>query len=299
MRKHSALLLLLFLGMPCFAQTAVVDSGTAGEYRFSERRKDVKPSELKVLTIDGEKVYDVEVFKGDRTMYLVSLGFLNTAPVKKGDVMLAKIQLRTLRAQQETGESAVNIYFQEAESPYSKSFSQAIGNTGGEWTEFNVPFKAHMDLAPGKAVLEIGLASLSQHVQIKGLQILDYGKDKDIKSLPRTRFTYAGREADAQWRKDALKRIEEIRTAPVQVNVKNARGKAVKGAQVRIQMTQSDFIWGSAVNAPRMFHGTRPDSMYIKVLKEFFNTAIIANGFKVGGWYWDNDRKESTLRSFN
>lgn len=299
MRKISALLLLLALSVPALAQTAVIDSGTAQSYRFSDRRKDVKPSELKVLTVDGEKVYDVEVFKGDRTMYLVSLGFLNTAPVKKGDVMLAKIQLRTLRAQQETGESAVNIYFQEANSPYSKSFSQAIGNTGGEWTEFNVPFKAHMDLAPGKAVLEIGLASLSQHVQIKGLQIIDYGKDKDIKELPMTRFTYPGREADAQWRKDALKRIEEIRTAPVQVNVKNAKGKAVKGAQIHVQMTKSDFIWGSAVNAPRMFHGSKPDSMYVTVLKQFFNTAIIANGFKVGGWYWDNDRKESTLRSFN
>ena len=102
---------------PIYSQQLVVDSGTAGTYAFSDRRTNVKPAEIKVVTQDGEKVYDVEVFQADRTHYMVSLGFLNTAPVKKGDTMLARIRLRTFYARQETGESAVTIYFQESRSP--------------------------------------------------------------------------------------------------------------------------------------------------------------------------------------
>ena len=273
----------LMMAAPAFSQRVVVDSGSADTYAFRDRRENVKPAEIKVLTLDGEKVYDVEVFQSDRTHYMVSLGFLNTAPVKKGDTMLAKIRLRTFYARQETGESAVTIYFQESSSPYSKSFSTQIGS-GPEWREFDIPFKAHRDFAPGEAVVELGLASLSQHIQIAGVQILDYGPDKPLSELPMTRFTYAGREEGAPWRAEALKRIEEIRTAPVTVTVKDAKGRAVKGADVHIRMTRSDFLWGSAVNAPRMFQGGKPDSMYVSVLKEFFNTAILGNGLKAGGW---------------
>ena len=288
----------LMMAAPAFSQRAVVDSGSADTYAFRDRRENVKPSEIKVLTQNGEKVYDVEVFQADRTHYMVSLGFLNTAPVKKGDTMLARIRLRTFYARQETGESAVTIYFQESSAPYSKSFSTAIGS-GPEWRDFDIPFKAHQDFAPGEAVVELGLASLSQHIQIAGVQILDYGPDKPLSELPMTRFTYAGREENAPWRAEALKRIEENRTAPVTETVKDAKGKALKGADVHIRMTRSDFLWGSAVNAPRMFQGGKPDSMYVSVLKEFFNTAILGNGLKAGGWYWDDNRKESSLRTFN
>lgn len=297
MRRYIIALFLLSLALPVFAQETVLDSGTAQSYRFGDRRMDVKPARLQELELDGERVYDVEVFKSDRTSYMVTLGFLSTAPVKKGDVMLAQIELRTLSAQQETGESSVNIYFQEAESPYSKSFTSQIGSDS-EWTQFNVPFRAHMDMAPGTAVLELALASLVQHIQIKGIRILNYGPDKDIDSLPKTRFTYPGREKDAAWRQEALKRIQEIRTAPVQVNVKNARGKAVKGAKVRVKMLRSDFIWGTAVSGLKMFHGQELDSVYAGKLAEFFNTAILGNGLKAGGWFEQN-RKESTLRTFN
>ena len=288
----------LMMTVPAFSQRAVVDSGSADTYAFRDRRENVKPAEIKVLTQDGEKVYDVEVFQSDRTHYMVSLGFLNTAPVKKGDTMLAKIRLRTLYARQETGESPVTIYFHESSSPYSKSFSTAIG-AGPEWRDFDIPFKAHQDFAPGEAVVELGLAALSQHIQVAGVQILDYGPDKPLSELPMTRFTYAGREEHAPWRAEALTRIEEIRTAPVTVTVKDAKGRARKGADVHIRMTRSDFLWGSAVNAPRMFQGGKPDSMYVSVLQEFFNTAILGNGLKAGGWYWDDIRKESCLRTFN
>ena len=288
----------LILAVPAFPQNAVVDSDSADAYAFQDRREQVKPAEIKVFTEDGEKVYDVEVFQADRTHYMVSLGFLNTAPVKKGDTMLAKIRLRTIYARQETGESAVTLYFQESRSPYSKSFSSQIGS-GSEWRDFDIPFKAHQDFAPGEAVVELGLAALSQHIQVAGVQILDYGPDKPLSELPMTRFTYAGREENAPWRAEALKRIEEIRTAPVTVTVKDAKGRAIKGADVHIRMTRSDFLWGSAVNAPRMFQGGKPDSMYVSVLQEFFNTAILGNGLKAGGWYWDDNRKESSLRTFN
>lgn len=281
---------------PVWAQTVIFSSSEGQAARFRDDRQDVRKSTLATFEEDGETVYDVEVFKGDRSQYAVTLGFRTSAPVRKGDVMLATMKMKTLRAQQETGESAVYLYFQEASSPYSKSFIMQLGSDT-DWTTFNIPFKAHRDFAPGEAAVEMALGSLSQHVLIKELKVLDYGPDMDIASLPQTRFTYPGREEDAAWRKEALERIEKIRTAPVRVLVRDARGKAVKGAVVNVKMVRSDFVWGTAISGTKMFHGQKLDSVYAGKLSEYFNTAILGNGLKAGGWF-EPSRKESTLRTF-
>ena len=116
--------------------------------------------------------------------------------------------------------------------------------------------------------------------------------------LPVTRFSYAGREADALWRQKALQRIEEIRTAPLTIQVVNAAGKPVKGAVVEALMQQSDFLWGTAVNESALSGEGAENDLYRKHLKELFNTAVIENGMKAGGWAWDINRKANTLRSF-
>lgn len=287
---------LLALWVPGWAQTVVFSSSGAPAATFRDSRQDVRPSVLRTVEEDGETVYDIEVFKGDRSQYAVTLGFRTTAAVRKGDVLLATLKMKTLRAQQETGESAIYLYFQEAVSPYSKSFINQLGSDS-EWTTFNIPFRAHRDFAPGEAAVEMALGSLSQHVLVKEIRVTDYGQDQDIATLPQTRFTYPGREADAPWRQEALQRIERIRTAPVQVTVTDARGKAVKGALVNVKMVRSRFVWGTAISGTRLFQGQKLDSVYAGKLAEYFNTAILGNGLKAGGWF-EAHRKESTLRTF-
>ena len=45
-------------------------------------------------------------------------------------------------------------------------------------------------------------------------------------------------QSDAQWRKDALKRIEQVRKGDMAIVVKDATGNAVKDATVKIKQTK-------------------------------------------------------------
>ncbi len=268
------------------------------EYRFRDARKGVKPSECTLLKAeDGMPLYDLEVFQGDRSQYSVALNFLTTAPVKKGDVLLARLTMRTLFARQETQECAVYFMFQEASSPWTKSVNTQLC-CGKDWKTYDIPFVAHMDIPAGKASVELALGSLAQHVQVTGLEVLNYGHAVTLAQLPVTTFTYYGREADAAWRQEALARIEQIRTAPIRIEVRDSKGRPAKGAEVRVSMERSDFIWGTAVNEGALASEDSLSLVYKDKLKEYFNTAIIENGFKAGGWFWEDSRKRNTLTAF-
>lgn len=79
----------------------------------------------------------------------------------------------------------------------------------------------------------------------------------------------------------------------------DAEGKPVKGAKVEVSLQQSEFIWGTAVKESLLAKNDVESQTYKKHLKEFFNTAVIENGFKAGGWAWDEKRKMNTLLSFD
>lgn len=269
------------------------------KYSKSDSFFEEKPTKFFLKRGDaGKPVYEVNVPCGSQSQYSVTMHWESTGSVQKGDVLLACITMRTLSAQQESGESVVYYYFQEATGGHNKSFITQIGSVES-WKTFFIPFVAHKDMAIGKAQIGLAYGALAQHVEISGIEVLNFGKDICIDELPETRFSYMGRETNAQWRKDALKRINEIRTAPLVVKVTDSQGRPVKGADVEVRLKQSDFIWGTAIDE-FMLAGTDSNSqIYKKHLKELFNTAVISNGFKAGGWAWDVKRKMNTLLSFD
>lgn len=268
-------------------------------YVVRDSRTGVKPTESSVITDEqGRPVYDINVQTGDRSQYTVAAQFYTTAPVKKGDVCLARITMRTLFAHQETAECAIYFMFQQSTSPWTKSINTQL-SCGPEWTTYDLPFVAAIDYPAGKeTAIELALGSLAQHIQVTGMEVLNFKDKVAVGELPQTRFTYFGREEGAQWRNEALARIEEIRTAPINVKVKDSKGRPVKGAEVKVQMQKADFIWGTAVKESALASDDSLSLIYKDVLKRYFNTAIIENGFKGGGWYWEDSRKCNTLVAF-
>lgn len=263
-----------------------------------DNRNIEKKAEYAILKDEqGEPVYDINVHVGDKSQYAVSAQFYTTGDIRKGDVLHARITMRTLFAHQETSECAVYFMLQQAASPWTKSVNTQLC-CGSEWTTYNIPFRAVIDHPVGETVVDLASGALSQHIQIKDIEIFNYGDKVSVEDLPQTRFTYYGREEDAQWRKDALARIEEIRTAPVNVTVLDSKGRPVKGAEVKVQMQKADFIWGTAVKESALASDDSLSLIYKDVLKRYFNTAVIENGFKAGGWFWEDSRKCNTLVAF-
>lgn len=247
---------------------------------------------------DNKPVYEVNVPRSSQSQYSVTMHWNSTGSVKKGDVLLACITMRTLSARQESGESVVYYYFQKASGGYDKSFITQIGSVES-WKTFFIPFVAHVDMPAGDAQIGLAYGALAQNVEISGIEILNFGKNVSLSELPETRFSYMGRESDAQWRKEALKRIEEIRTAPLTVKVIDSKGKPVKNAKVEIKMDKSDFIWGTAISESLVAGNDSNSQTYKSFLKELFNTAVISNGLKAGGWAWNVERKMNTLLAFD
>ncbi len=273
-------------------------SNDGGRYAFQDNRTDVKASECRrVKTEDGREVFEIEVFADGKSTYDAELGIRSISEVKQGDIMLARVTLRTIYARQETGESAIHVYFQRSTAPYEKSLKTQLA-TDKAWKTFELPFVAKNDLATGEAMISLALGTLRQKVQIAHVEVLNFHRNCTYADLPITRFTYSGREADATWRKEALARIEQLRTAPLMVQVVDEKGHALKGAEVEVRMSKSAFVWGTSV-CESMLGGEESESdTYKQHLKQLFNTATIENGLKAAGWYWTDERKVQTLRAF-
>ncbi len=200
-------------------------------------------------------------------------------PVKKGDVLHARLNARCIKSM--SGTAALGVVFEMSQEPWDKSldFQHSVGS---EWKVIDIPFVARRDFAAGEAHLCIRVGYANQTMQIGGIQLLNYGQGFDRSLLPLTQITYGGREASAPWRKAAAERIETIRKANLKVTVKDPAGKPIPAAQVHIALLRHEFAWGTGLDARPML-GSSPDDMkYREMLKTYFNHVVIGDALK-----WD------------
>ncbi len=252
-------------------------------YSFKDANESANPSNFKVGKIKGSAVFSVEVLKVLPSHYGVQVSWKSTNAIKKGDVMLARFAMRSIYAKQESGEAVVNFYLQQAQQPFEKSVILPLG-ANPEWKEYNIPFIALNDMQAGAAAVCFSFGALVQKVEITNIEVLNFEQRATLKQLPETKFTYAGREKDATWREDALKRIEKIRKAPLVIEVVDASGKHVKDATVNAKLIELDFMFGTAVGANMICKDNPNQEIYQRNLKELFNSAVIDNGLKWPSW---------------
>lgn len=102
---------------------------------------------------------------------------------------------------------------------------------------------------------------------------------------------YPGAEPDAPWRTQAATQIANLRMAPLQVNVTDAWGNPISGAQVSVQMREHEFGFGSAVQAKRLRNSHPSHDAYKQKVAELFNLATIENNLKWPPWEgeWGGD----------
>ena len=95
---------------------------------------------------------------------------------------------------------------------------------------------------------------------------------------------YAGREADAAWRKAALERIEKIRKGDLKVTVTDAAGSPLAGAAVSVKMQRQAYAFGSAVAAKSLLARTPDSEQYRDHVKRLFNRVVLENDLKWPEW---------------
>ncbi len=274
---------------------SLMPSDPATTFKFTDtiNTKD-KPASFRAAgMLNGKPLFRADNPKGSINQYGTVVRWTNSKPLRKGDAVLITFSARALKARQESGEAEGLLFFQPVTRAGDERDVVQAFSVGPDWTAINTPFTASRDYAPGEAGINIAFSNLEQTIEFANLDVLNFETRLAASALPVTKFTYIGREPNAAWRKEALKRIEAIRTAPLTVRVVDANGKPVRGAKVNVTMTQPAFLWGSEVSAEQLVDKSPNGDRYREHVKSLFDTAVIGNGLKWPRWIQPRYRANS------
>jgi len=223
--------------------------------------------------------------------------FATAVPIEKNDVLLMRFFARTVATPNERGNGRVRAIFEERKAPHTKSLNHEFELTR-EWQEYYVPFIAEAHYAAGTASAGFHLGLDLQTVEFADFHVLSFGKTVTVNQLPRMRITYPGMEPDAQWRKDALQRIETLRKKELVVHVVDAQGKPVSNATIIVRQTRQAFGWGSAVTAANILRKDSAGERYREIISNCFSRVVFENDLKWSGWE-NRQRQQMVLDAAN
>jgi endo-1,4-beta-xylanase len=263
-------------------------------YRFHDRSTTGTPATVAAVDIPAMGT----VLRGtnpnrDQKHFQAEISWGSAVSIQEGDVLLARFSARALTARQESGEGAVEFYVQEAREPHARSIQLGFAPSA-DWAVFEIPFTAGRDYAPGEATVAFSFGHLAQAFELAGVELLNFQNRIPLAQLPRTRFTYAGRSADAAWRAEALERIERLRTATLEVRVVGADGGPIAGASIQADLVRPAFLFGSAVHSGMIAQDTPEAERYRQTILELFDSVTIENGLKWRGWVGESARPDET-----
>jgi len=221
--------------------------------------------------------------------------------VKKGDTALLRFFVRNIASADETGAGQVRVAVQQAGPNYQKSLENTV-TMGAAWQEYLMPFTFADDYGPGAVELTFGFGFKRETLELGGIELLHYGRRVALAALPKTRFTYAGREPDAAWRREALARIEQVRKSEFLIEVRDAAGQPAAGATIRVEQRRSAFQFGSALQFARLVQDSPDNRVYREKVLTLFNAASPENDLKWPVWNgewegpYDRDQSLAALR---
>jgi len=189
--------------------------------------------------------------------------------VNKDDVMLLAFRMRTISTDAENGMGKVQVQIEHPETYKKALFEYALA--GKEWTVIYLPFTG----VENATSIGIRGGFAKQTVDLGGIEIINLGPDYNMSKLPKTTAFSPNLEPDAQWRKEANKRIEEIRKGDFSVIVKDKDGNVIPNAEVEFDMFEHEFQFGNAVSGK--IHN---DPTYIEKHEGLFNAAVIEHQLK-------------------
>lgn len=205
--------------------------------------------------------------------------------VDKDEVLLFRFKARHVGEPTETGGAVLRILFEKGSAPYSKSLSRDV-EVEEKWTEFSFPFKSVDAYEAGEAKVGFQLGFQIQSLEIADWTLESFGKEADLQNLPQSKMSYAGREENATWRKEAEKRIDEIRKGDITIHVCDAEGNPVENAEVELKMLRHAFPWGTAVTTKLLLQQDEDGNRYREIVEKYFNRVAFENDMK---WYLWND----------
>lgn len=200
----------------------------------------------------------------------------------EGDTLLVSFDIRV-------PESSNNKHFAQIQLQESKSgkFNKILWEylfITNEWQRFYFPITAQADYTdmgfrPGmyKGVVEVknfSVVNLKDSCTMGELRHLKYGDYY---------------QKDAQWRKDALDRIEKYKKGDFKVIVKDANGNVIPDANVEFDMFESEYLFGTVISGIDWSKNLRTN------FGKYFNTGVHEGSLKWGPYVENPESSRKTL----
>lgn len=207
-------------------------------------------------------------------------------PVHKGDVLWISFRARCLESKRETGEAFVEVRFDQlvAGKYVWPPYLERGVSIGHEWTQTSIPFVMNKDVSPSDVRFVIKFDTYPQRFEISSVTFINCGADVNLADLPRTIIHYGGDAPAAPWRKAAADRIEKYRKGDLSIEVVNAAGKPLPGAEVNVVMKRIAFNWGTATSSQRLLDSSNDSKIYRDTLLKYFNQVVLENEIKSKNW---------------
>lgn len=227
--------------------------------------------------------------KGYAMQYAIGL----TEGIAKKQRVLAIVRARVTGS--DTGRATAKV--QMSTSPWTDIGGDAEIELFREWRDYPVLFVATENLPAGKAEFVLHVARQRQRIEIASVRVLAYPETMDTALFPRIRRSYAGREADAPWRKEALERIERERKKNLKVTLRGADGDLARNLPVKLTLRRHAFGFGSAVPVKWLLDETEDGRKYREIVDDYFSLIVFENDLKDFDWRTDYTPERRAARN--
>lgn len=198
----------------------------------------------------------------------------------KGDKVLAVITARV--SGQESG--SLEAKLQLAKEPYTQATSATGISLSPLWTDYPLMFVVENPIPEGEASMNLFCANAAQVIEVSSVRVFRYAPETDVSNFPRVRSSYAGREANAPWRKEALERIERIRKTDCSLTLTSNDGKPLANTRVNLTLRRHEFGFGSAVPAYFCSADTEDAKRFRDIVDRLFSIVVFENDLKDMWW---------------
>jgi GH35 family endo-1,4-beta-xylanase len=207
------------------------------------------------------------------------------SPLKRGDLLMLNFYARKVQQNDQPEQSQLITIFEQSSSPWAKSLNVGV-TLSPAWKKYSFPIRIKSSTNRDSSYrLTFRLGFDEQIIELANINLVNLPNDLNVSNIARTKLSYVGEESDADWRQHAQQRIDDIRKASMAITVLDKNGNTVNNAQIKINMTKHEFIFGTAINAYILDKENTPDSIkYLEAIKQNFNQIVLETTMKWSNW---------------